>query len=64
MLASGQNVHRLTYDNAYDGSPDWQRVDVQTKDECKKGGWATYGFRNQGLCIQFVNTGRDSRVQN
>ncbi|HUF50765.1 MAG TPA: DUF642 domain-containing protein [Longimicrobiales bacterium] len=32
-----------------------------TIDDCKKGGWAQYGFRNQGLCIQYVNTGKDSR---
>lgn len=29
--------------------------------ECKKGGWQQFGFRNQGQCIAFVNTGRDSR---
>ena len=43
----------------------WNEVVVQgcaiTKDECKNGGYATYGFKNQGLCIQFVNTGKDSR---
>ncbi|HWH37744.1 MAG TPA: carboxypeptidase-like regulatory domain-containing protein [Candidatus Limnocylindrales bacterium] len=33
-----------------------------SKDECKKGGWQPYGFRNQGLCIQFLNTGKDSRA--
>ncbi|HEX5798217.1 MAG TPA: right-handed parallel beta-helix repeat-containing protein [Candidatus Saccharimonadales bacterium] len=32
------------------------------KDECKKGGYETFGFRNQGQCIRFVNTGQDSRV--
>lgn len=32
-----------------------------TKNDCKKGGWADYGFRNQGQCIRFVNTGQDSR---
>jgi hypothetical protein len=32
-----------------------------TKDDCKKGGWQNYGFRNQGQCIAFVNTGKDSR---
>lgn len=32
-----------------------------TKNECKKGGWETFGFRNQGQCIRFVNTGKDSR---
>jgi hypothetical protein len=28
-----------------------------TKEQCKKGGYATFGFRNQGQCIAFVNTG-------
>lgn len=28
-----------------------------TKDDCKNGGWAAYGFVNQGQCIKFVNTG-------
>lgn len=30
-------------------------------DDCKNGGWQRFGFRNQGLCIQFVTTGKDSR---
>ena len=31
------------------------------KDQCKKGGWASFdnpAFRNQGDCIQYVNTGK------
>ena len=32
-----------------------------SRDDCKNGGWADYGFRNQGQCIRFVNTGEDSR---
>ena len=28
------------------------------KEECKNGGWRNVGFKNQGQCIQFVNTGR------
>ncbi len=36
-------------------------LEPQTKDDCKKGGWEQYGFRNQGQCIKFVNTGKDSR---
>jgi len=32
-----------------------------SRDDCMKGGWADFGFKNQGLCIQFVNTGKDSR---
>jgi WD40 repeat protein len=26
------------------------------KDQCKNGGWRNYGFKNQGQCIQYVNT--------
>jgi hypothetical protein len=32
-----------------------------TKDQCMKDGWKVFGFKNQGLCIQYVNTGKDSR---
>lgn len=34
----------------------------ETREDCMNGGWEDFGFRNQGLCIQFVNTGRDSRT--
>jgi hypothetical protein len=33
----------------------------ETKDDCMKGGWEDFGFKNQGQCIKFVNTGKDSR---
>jgi hypothetical protein len=33
-----------------------------TSDDCKKGAWADFGFRNQGQCVRFVETGVDSRV--
>lgn len=32
-----------------------------TRNECKKGGWKDYGFKNQGQCIRYLNTGKDSR---
>lgn len=35
--------------------------DPQTKDDCKKGGWESYSFRNQGQCVRYVETGKDSR---
>ncbi len=35
--------------------------DPQTEADCKKGGWEFYGFRNQGQCIRYVTTGKDSR---
>jgi hypothetical protein len=40
----------------YDFEPD-----PASTDDCKKGGWADYGFANQGQCIRFMNTGKDSR---
>lgn len=41
--------------------PDDESDDPETKAECKKGGWADYGFKNQGQCVRFVATGKDSR---
>lgn len=57
---------RMVFGAETDERFDWTRFDVlpndpQTKEECKNGGWETFGFKNQGLCIQFVNTGKDSR---
>ncbi len=40
---------------------DFEQAPLENKEQCKTGGYADYGFRNQGLCIQFVNTGKDSR---
>jgi hypothetical protein len=43
----------------------WHEFDVEgclvLMESCKDGGWAALGFRNQGLCISYVNTGKDSR---
>lgn len=35
--------------------------DIDSKDQCKDGSWEAAGFKNQGQCIKFVNTGQDSR---
>jgi len=41
-----------------------------SKDQCKKGGWKSLfredgtAFRNQGKCIQYVNTGKGSTTKN
>lgn len=32
-----------------------------TLQDCMSGGWEDYGFRNQGQCVRFVSTGKDSR---
>lgn len=35
--------------------------DPVSKADCKNSGWEEYGFKNQGQCIRFVNTGKDNR---
>ena len=32
-----------------------------SKNDCKRGGWKDYQFKNQGQCVSYVNTGNDSR---
>ena len=41
-----------------DGDPDPDPTDIE---QCKSLGWIDFGFRNQGQCVAFVNTGHDSR---
>ena len=36
-------------------------VEPVVRDDCKNGQWADFGFRNQGQCVRFVETGVDSR---
>lgn len=36
-------------------------LDPVDKNQCKDGGFESFGFKNQGKCVQFVNTGKDSR---
>jgi hypothetical protein len=38
-------------------------VDPVSKDECMSGAWADFNFRNQGQCVRFVETGKDSRIE-
>lgn len=33
----------------------------QSKMDCKDGNWASFGFKNQGQCVRFMETGKDSR---
>lgn len=35
--------------------------DPEEKMQCMKGGFEAYGFNNQGQCVRFVETGKDSR---
>jgi hypothetical protein len=56
---------RMVFGAETDERFDWTRFDVlpdaRTKADCKSDGWRDFGFRNQGLCVRFVVTGRDTR---
>jgi hypothetical protein len=39
-----------------------RQLDPASHDECMKGGWVDFAFRNQGQCIRFVETAEDSRI--
>lgn len=71
LPAAFADVARVTFQSSGGGSQGNHSLDdltilagpgnPETKDDCKDGGWEKYGFKNQGLCIQYVNTGKDSR---
>lgn len=56
---------RSTFGAERDQDFDWTRFDVgadaRSRENCRDGGWQTYGFDNQGQCVRFVTTGKDSR---
>lgn len=61
---ANQEIQDLAIDQSgrIDGDvPPTAPGDPATKEDCMNGGWEAYGFQNQGRCIQFVNTGKDSR---
>ena len=55
MLSTGDT-------SPFTASQDYVGTDAKplptSKDQCKNGGWKTYGvFKNQGDCVSFVATG-------
>lgn len=52
---------RSTFGAERDWDFDWTAFAVGTRDDCKQGGWMDFGFENQGQCIRYANTGKDSR---
>jgi len=62
------DVVKLEFQQLYGFGEDYVGVNLTitmasptTKDDCKNGGWEQYGFRNQGQCVRFIETGKDSR---
>lgn len=52
------NDYNVYWSNFATGVP---MVSPVAKDECKKSGWQAFGFSNQGQCVRYVETGKDSR---
>tara|TARA_Y100000588_G_scaffold373068_1_gene446423 strand:+ start:974 stop:1855 length:882 start_codon:yes stop_codon:yes gene_type:complete len=58
----GNSAEGTTFSDLVVSTPEPEPpTDPETKADCKKGGWQDYGFRNQGQCVRFVQTGKDSR---
>jgi hypothetical protein len=51
-----------TYDFEAELPPPPPPANPTTREQCMNGGWQQYGFRNQGQCIRFINTGKDTRI--
>jgi hypothetical protein len=56
---------RMVFGAETDERFDWTRFYVPTTKEAKdmcKNDWQTMGFKNQGQCVRYVETGKDSRI--
>lgn len=58
---------RMVFGAEKDERFDWTRFKVEqpavaeTKDDCKNGGFAAFGFKNQGQCIASVQSSQNSK---
>lgn len=67
-LAADEYVEvRMVFGAEADERFDWTRFDVlepavpTSKDDCKKGGYEAFGFKNQGLCVASVQSSDRSK---
>ena len=61
VLTANGNTTIYDFEVDEDGNGVADTVPPTDKDDCKKGGWATFdnpSFPNQGQCIKYVNTGK------
>lgn len=68
LLEANEYVEvRMVFGAEADERFDWTRFDVlpapeaEMKSDCLDGGWEEFGFKNQGQCVRFIETGKDSR---
>lgn len=64
--ADFSEMRLLVEGNAGDGTMVARNLTVTgyltlTKESCNDGDWSYFGFENQGQCVRFVTTGKDSR---
>lgn len=65
--AGGDTIGQVFLNHYNDGASDYTAhwhagiEEVDSKAQCVDGGWEDAGFRNQGQCVRFVTTGKDSR---
>jgi hypothetical protein len=55
---------RMAFGGERDERFDWTRfyiLSLENKDQCQDGEWQAWGFKNQGQCVRYVETGKDSR---
>jgi hypothetical protein len=53
---------RMSFGAERDERFDWTRfyvMSIESKDECRDGGWQAFGFANQGQCIRYIETGKN-----
>jgi len=56
---------RMGFGSERDERFDWTRfyvLSLENKDQCRDGDWEALGFKNQGQCVRYVETGKDSRT--
>ena len=58
---NGDDENGENGDETENGEDEEDNENPSVKEDCKNGGYADYNFRNQGQCIRYVNTGKDSR---
>lgn len=67
LYAAGDTIGQVFLNHYNDGVLDYTAhwhaglEEIHSRDQCKDGSWEDAGFKNQGQCLRFVNTGQDSR---
>jgi Tol biopolymer transport system component len=51
MNVNGSGQINLTNNASDEHNPSWGPIVLTSKAQCLKGGWAAFGFKNQGQCI-------------